>query len=80
LIIKARIKTLPIKQWYVGREMNLRIKRKFDKEGIRIALPHRTLYFGEMPQPFSLRLEGSSGITQERNTETRDGSLEGVEG
>ncbi len=81
LVIKARIKTEPIKQWYVGREMNLRIKRKFDKEGIRIALPHRTLYFGEVSKPFPLRLEGiSSESTNERKDEAQDKSLEGVSG
>jgi small conductance mechanosensitive channel len=30
VIVKARIKTKPIKQWDVGREMNRRIKKKFD--------------------------------------------------
>lgn len=81
LVIKARIKTEPIKQWYIGREMNLRIKRKFDSEGIRIALPHRTLYFGEVSKPFPLMLEGmSSECIQERKDEAQDKSLEGVSG
>ena len=47
IIIKARIKTLPIKQWDVGREFNRRMKYKFDKHGIEIPFPHQTLYFGE---------------------------------
>ena len=33
-MIKARIKTIPIKQWMVGREMNRRIKKKFDFSSI----------------------------------------------
>ncbi|MFH1076401.1 MAG: mechanosensitive ion channel domain-containing protein, partial [Pseudomonadota bacterium] len=45
VIIKARIKTLPIKQWTVGREMNRRIKKRFDELGIDIPFPHRTIYF-----------------------------------
>lgn len=47
IIIKARIKTLPIKQWDVGREFNRRMKYKFDKHGIEIPFPHQTIYFGE---------------------------------
>jgi len=81
VVIMARIKTQPIKQWYVGREMNLRIKRKFDKEGIRIALPHRTLYFGEMSKPFPLSLERMPPeSSQQRQNAAKDESLEGVSG
>ncbi|MEW5800979.1 MAG: mechanosensitive ion channel family protein [bacterium] len=47
LIIKARIKTQPIQQWTVGREMNRRIKKRFDEEGIEIPFPQRTIYFGD---------------------------------
>jgi moderate conductance mechanosensitive channel len=47
VIIKARIKTLPVKQWQVGREFNRRMKYKFDEKKVEIPFPHRTLYFGE---------------------------------
>jgi small-conductance mechanosensitive channel len=47
VIIKARIKTLPIKQWVVGREFNRRMKKRFDELGIEIPFPHVTLYPGE---------------------------------
>lgn len=46
VIIKARIKTRPIKQWTVGREFNRRMKKRFEVLGIEIPFPHRTLYFG----------------------------------
>ena len=46
VIIKARIKTMPIKQWAVGREFNRRMKKRFDELGIEMPFPHRTLYFG----------------------------------
>ncbi|MBL8659227.1 MAG: mechanosensitive ion channel [Rhodospirillales bacterium] len=46
VILKARIKTKPIKQWVVGREFNRRLKKRFDQMGIEIPFPHRTLYFG----------------------------------
>jgi small conductance mechanosensitive channel len=58
VVIKARIKTLPIKQWFVGREMNRRIKKRFDELGIEIPFPHRSLYFGEVSKPISVKLEG----------------------
>ena len=47
VILKARVMTLPVKQWYVGREFNRRIKMRFDEEGIEMPFPHTTLYFGE---------------------------------
>lgn len=55
VIVKARIKTLPIEQWNVGREFNKRLKKAFDEQGIEIPFPHRTIYWGEGASPFSLR-------------------------
>jgi small conductance mechanosensitive channel len=50
VVIKARIKTLPIKQWTVGREYNRRMKYKFDEKSVEIPFPHQTLYFGHDKQ------------------------------
>lgn len=50
VIIKCRIKTQPIKQWRVGREMNRRIKKTFDARGIEIPFPHQTIYWGDPKQ------------------------------
>ena len=36
--LKFRIKTVPLKQWEVGRELRRRIKRTFDLQGIRISV------------------------------------------
>ncbi len=47
IVIKARMKTKPIKQWAVKRAFNLRMKERFDTLGIEIPYPHMTLYFGE---------------------------------
>ncbi|PEN11322.1 mechanosensitive ion channel protein MscS [Longibacter salinarum] len=47
VVIKARFKTKPIKQWRVGREYNRRIKSAFDAENIEIPFPHMTVYMGE---------------------------------
>jgi small conductance mechanosensitive channel len=47
VVIKARLKTVPLRQWAVGREFNRRMKRRFDELGIEMPFPHRTIYFGE---------------------------------
>src|SRR5690606_32031075 len=46
VLIRARIKTKPIMQWGIKREMNRRLKKRFDADGIEIPFPHQTLYFG----------------------------------
>jgi len=47
IIIKARTKTKPIKQWRIGREFNRRLKIAFDEKDIEIPFPHVTLYMGQ---------------------------------
>lgn len=44
IIIKARFKTTPVKQWDVGRAFNLRIKEKFDELGIEIPFPQMVIH------------------------------------
>ncbi|MEW6746253.1 MAG: mechanosensitive ion channel domain-containing protein [Planctomycetota bacterium] len=48
VIVRARLKTRPIKQWSVGREFNRRMKQAFDEGGIEIPFPHRTIYWGAL--------------------------------
>ncbi len=57
VIVKVRIKTAPIQQWMIGREMNRRIKKRFDELGIEMPFPHRTLYFGEASKPFAVNTD-----------------------
>jgi small conductance mechanosensitive channel len=47
VIIKARVKTKPIKQWRIGREYNRRLKMKFDEHNVEIPFPHMTIYMGQ---------------------------------
>ena len=43
LQLKVRIKTVPLKQWEVGRELRKRIKKTFDEHGIEMTFPERVM-------------------------------------
>ena len=57
VIVKARVKTKPIKQWEVAREFRRRLKKAFDAHGIEIPFPHTSIYFGEASKAFRVLLE-----------------------
>jgi small conductance mechanosensitive channel len=44
LVMKARIKTVPLKQWFVGRELRKRIARVFVERGIRVPVPETIVH------------------------------------
>ncbi|TVR29192.1 MAG: mechanosensitive ion channel family protein [Spirochaetaceae bacterium] len=64
IIIKARTKTKPIKQWEIGREFNRRLKQSFDRHNIEIPFPHLTLYMGQDKQ-------GSSPVLRVQSQDSR---------
>jgi moderate conductance mechanosensitive channel len=43
-VIKFRLRTLPMQQWTIAREMNRRLKRRFEETGVEMAFPSQTLY------------------------------------
>ena len=47
IIIKGRIPTIHKQQWIIRREFNRRIKLAFDKNGIEIPFPQRTISYLE---------------------------------
>ena len=47
VIMRVRLKTDPAQRWAVAREMNRRIKRRFDELGIDIPYPHQKLVLEE---------------------------------
>ncbi len=47
VIIRARFKTKPLKQWGIKRAFYRLLKQAFDERGIEIPFPHRTVYMGE---------------------------------
>jgi small conductance mechanosensitive channel len=56
--IKARLKTVPLKQWEIGREYRRRLKKAFDERGIEIPFPHMSVYFRDGGQPPAIRGAG----------------------
>jgi small conductance mechanosensitive channel len=65
VVIKARNKTKPIRQWAVGREFNRLLKKRFDAEGIEIPFPHVTMYMGQdkagQAPPLRVRVQEREG-------------------
>jgi small conductance mechanosensitive channel len=39
VVLKLRIKTVPLKQWDVGREFRKRLRRRFNEAGIEVPFP-----------------------------------------
>jgi small conductance mechanosensitive channel len=63
IVIKFYIKTVPLQQWTIRREILRRLKRRFDAEGIEIPFPHRSLYLrsadgGALEQTLAQRFSG----------------------
>lgn len=46
IVLRSRIRVVPLAQWEVRRAFLKRIKEAFDVQGIEIPFPHRTLYLG----------------------------------
>ena len=65
VVVRARIKTLPGKQWALGRAYSELVKEIFDERGIEIPFPHVTLYMGELKDGTAppLRVQSASAVT-----------------
>lgn len=51
VVIRVRLKTLPLKQWPVGREFNRRMKKAFDRHGIEMPAANQTHYLPDEGDP-----------------------------
>ena len=61
--LRVMIKTLPMEQWAVARELRQRIKARFDHEGIEIPFAQRVVWHREeqTPRPTRRRARGADG-------------------
>lgn len=50
-IIRVRLKTVPMQQWPVQREFNLRLKKAFDRHGIEMPSANQAHYLEPPPNP-----------------------------
>src|SRR5690606_34293000 len=66
-VVKCRIKTLPIRQWEVAREYRRRLKQAFDREGVTIPFPPRTLYLAEQDEGALARLASRAARRRARS-------------
>jgi small conductance mechanosensitive channel len=49
VVVRLVLKTEPLEQWAVAREMRKRIKARFDADGIEIPFPQRTVWMHNTP-------------------------------
>lgn len=57
VIVKARIKTRPLAQWVVGREMNRRIKKRFEELDIEIPSRFPTVVAADERRPLRVQID-----------------------
>ncbi|WP_432494104.1 mechanosensitive ion channel family protein [Kineococcus gypseus] len=65
LVLRLVVKTAPMQQWAVQRELRLRIKAAFDAEGIEFPFPQRTVWLRgeeERPAPRQAPAAGRGGV------------------
>jgi small-conductance mechanosensitive channel len=53
IVIRLVVKTLPIEQWNVGRELRARLKEAFDESGIAMAVPRQVVTYRDGAEPGS---------------------------
>lgn len=58
--LKIRMKTLPITQWGVARELRRRIKFEFDRLGIELPYPHMSIGMASDSPPLAMRMAASA--------------------
>lgn len=73
LMLLARLKTPPGQQWSVSREFNRRLKILFDKHGVEIPFPQRTVHMvTRTEKPQASRRKDAGEHDEEREPEDED--------
>lgn len=70
--LKVIGETLPIKQWDIAGEFRKRIKKAFDREGIEIPFPHRTIYWGANTEVRVKNITLDTGTDNGKNDQARN--------
>jgi small-conductance mechanosensitive channel len=65
VVVRVTLKTAPLEQWEIAREMRERIKARFDFEGIEMPLPQRVIYHRNMT-----KTDGQSPAADEKQDAT----------
>lgn len=77
VVVRLVVKTRPLEQWNVARELRRRIKERFDAEGVRVAYPASTVWVAEAPSRTASRSEAKpdnrSGPDTKAGADTRTG-------
>lgn len=61
VVLRMMVKTRPLEQWAIQRELRLRIKTTFDRRGIQIPFPQRTLHVEGLERLAAFRAGGRDG-------------------
>lgn len=64
VVLLLRVRTLPAKQWIVGRALNRRIKIAFDEHGVAMRDPSPVMISGPGLAAFSQKGSGGEGTTE----------------
>jgi small conductance mechanosensitive channel len=80
LMLLARLKTPPGQQWRVSREFNRRLKMLFDKHGVEIPFPQRTIHMVTAPTKPAKTRRKDAGEPEEDRDEDDDKDDDGSEG
>ena len=63
VVVRVVLKTAPLQQWSVAREMRERIKDRFDAEGIEIPLPQRVVWHRDAARGAGAEADGASSAS-----------------
>jgi small conductance mechanosensitive channel len=70
VVVRLVVKTVPLEQWKVARELRSRIKAAFDEAGIEIPFPQRTLWMRDWRTPGAAGAGESTEPTGEKASST----------
>ena len=68
VVVRVVLKTAPLQQWSVAREMRERIKDRFDAEGIEIPLPQRVVWHRDAGAEQPVESESTGGQASENGS------------